>query len=41
MTCKDRDKSIGYGQHKASVELPGVELCERHTQLIKKSILNP
>ncbi|PWL38758.1 hypothetical protein DKG77_10960 [Flagellimonas aquimarina] len=40
MTCKDCDKTIGYQQHKESVDSLGVELCERHTRLIKKIILD-
>ncbi|AWX46270.1 hypothetical protein HME9304_03302 [Flagellimonas maritima] len=40
MTCKDCDKNIGYVQHKESMDSLGVELCERHTRLIKKIILN-
>nr|WP_299068499.1 hypothetical protein [uncultured Allomuricauda sp.] len=40
MTCKDCDKAIGYKQHKESMDSLGVELCERHTRLIKKIILD-
>lgn len=40
MTCKDCDKAIGYQQHKESMDSLGVELCERHTRLIKKIILD-
>lgn len=40
MTCKDCDKTIGYQQHKESMDSLGVELCERHTRLIKKIILD-
>ncbi|MEM7486387.1 MAG: hypothetical protein AAF348_14365 [Bacteroidota bacterium] len=40
MTCKDCGKSIGYLQHKESMESLGVELCERHTRLIKRIILD-
>ncbi|RDY61418.1 hypothetical protein [Flagellimonas nanhaiensis] len=40
MTCKDCDKSIGYQQHKESMDSLGVELCARHTKLIKKVILD-
>ncbi|MEZ4811843.1 MAG: hypothetical protein R2819_15915 [Allomuricauda sp.] len=40
MTCKDCDKSIGNLQYKASKDSLGVELCERHTLLIKKVILD-
>ncbi|MEP3384738.1 MAG: hypothetical protein ABJN84_09240, partial [Flavobacteriaceae bacterium] len=39
MTCKDCDKTIGYQQQKDSMDSLGVELCERHTRLIKKIIL--
>lgn len=40
MKCKDCDKAIGYQQHKESMDSLGVELCERHTRLIKKIILD-
>ncbi|WP_190808877.1 hypothetical protein [Flagellimonas sp. S3867] len=40
MTCKDCEKSIGREQYSASMDSLGVELCERHTRLIKKIILN-
>ncbi len=40
MTCKDCGKDIAHDQIKASMESLGVELCERHTRLIKKIILN-
>ncbi|UII79373.1 hypothetical protein [Flagellimonas sp. CMM7] len=40
MKCKDCDKAIGYQQHKESMGSLGVELCERHTRLIKKIILD-
>ncbi|MBO0323081.1 hypothetical protein J0X14_12305 [Muricauda sp. CAU 1633] len=40
MTCKDCEKSIGHQQHKESMDSLGVQLCERHTRLIKKVILD-
>jgi len=40
MTCKDCDKSIDPHQYKTSMESLGVALCERHTRLIKKVILD-
>ncbi|MCB0371922.1 MAG: hypothetical protein KDD31_02810 [Muricauda sp.] len=40
MTCKDCDKSIGPRQYHSSMESLGVHLCERHTQLIKKVVLD-
>ncbi len=40
MTCKDCEKSIGPQQHKESMDSLGVPLCERHTRLIKKVILD-
>ena len=40
MTCKDCGKDIGYTEHKESMDSLGVELCDRHTKLIKKVILN-
>jgi len=40
MTCKDCGKSINHRQQKASIESLGVPLCERHTRLIKKVILD-
>ncbi|GLU44637.1 hypothetical protein [Allomuricauda sp. NBRC 101325] len=39
MTCKDCDKNIGPQEKQASLEALGVQLCERHTRLIKKVIL--
>lgn len=39
MTCKDCGKTIGYIAHKESMDSLGVELCKRHTKLIKKVIL--
>ena len=38
MTCKDCNKSIGYEEHKNSIDSLGVELCKRHTKIIKKVI---
>lgn len=38
MTCKDCGKPIGYGEHKTSMDLLGVELCSRHTGLIQQII---
>lgn len=40
MTCKDCGKDINPQQFKASNESLGVALCERHTKLIKKVILD-
>ena len=40
MTCRDCNKKIGYLAHKESMDSLGVELCTRHTRLIKKVILN-
>ncbi|TMU56695.1 hypothetical protein [Flagellimonas algicola] len=40
MICKDCGKEIGHEQHLASTESLGVALCERHSKLIKKIILN-
>jgi len=40
MACKDCGKDISPQQFKASTEALGVELCERHTKLIKKVILD-
>lgn len=40
MTCKECDKSIGYTEHRESMDSLGVELCKRHTKLIKKVIIN-
>lgn len=40
MICKDCGKSIDHHQNKASKESLGVPLCERHTRLIKKVILD-
>ena len=39
MICKDCEKNIGYEEHKNSMDTLGVELCERHTKLIKKVML--
>jgi len=39
MACIDCNKNIGYDAFKKSTQTLGVELCERHTQLIKKVIL--
>lgn len=38
MTCKDCGKAIGYAEHKTSMDLLGVELCSRHTELIQQII---
>ena len=40
MRCKDCGKDISPQQFKASKEALGVALCERHTRLIKKVILD-
>ncbi len=40
MTCKDCGKDINPQQFKDSKESLGVALCERHTRLIKKVILD-
>lgn len=40
MTCKDCGKAIDHHQHKESMDSLGVPLCERHTRLIKKVILD-
>ncbi|WP_343486173.1 hypothetical protein [Allomuricauda sp. d1] len=40
MTCKDCNKAIGYLEHKEAMDSLGVELCKRHTKLIKKVILD-
>lgn len=40
MTCKDCGKAIEPPQYSASMEALGVQLCERHTRLIKKVILD-
>ena len=40
MTCKDCDKKIGYEEHKISMDSLGVELCYKHTKLIKKVIID-
>ncbi|MCL6273210.1 hypothetical protein M3P19_04275 [Muricauda sp. 2012CJ35-5] len=40
MICKDCGKPITHDQHRDSTESLGVTLCERHTKLIKKIILN-
>jgi len=40
MTCKDCARSIGHEQYRESFDSLGVELCERHTKLIKRVILN-
>ncbi|KPM33578.1 Hypothetical protein I595_481 [Croceitalea dokdonensis DOKDO 023] len=39
MACIDCNKKIGYEQATHSKEILGVELCERHTRIIKKVIL--
>ena len=39
MTCRDCAKSIDEQQYKASMDSLGVALCEHHTRLIKKIIL--
>lgn len=38
MTCKDCDKAISYQEHKHSMELLGVELCDHHAGLMNKII---
>lgn len=40
MTCKDCGKGIEHPQYRASMDSLGVPLCERHTRLIKKVILD-
>jgi len=40
MTCKDCEKSIGHQQYEESMNSLGVQLCEKHTRLIKKVILD-
>ncbi len=40
MTCRDCGKSIEELQFKESMDSLGVALCERHTRLIKKIILD-
>ncbi|MAU14576.1 MAG: hypothetical protein CMH46_03445 [Muricauda sp.] len=40
MTCKDCGKAMDHLQHKESMDSLGVPLCERHTRLIKKVILD-
>lgn len=40
MTCKDCGKGIQHLQYRASMDSLGVPLCERHTRLIKKVILD-
>lgn len=40
MICRDCDKSIEELQYKESMNSLGVALCERHTRLIKKIILD-
>lgn len=40
MTCKDCEKRIGHQQYRESLDSLGVQLCERHTRLIKKVILD-
>ncbi|NAY90825.1 hypothetical protein GTQ34_02745 [Muricauda sp. JGD-17] len=39
MTCKDCDKNIGRQEYESSQNSLGVELCKKHTSLIKKVIL--
>lgn len=39
MTCQDCDKNIGSLESESSQKALGVQLCERHTSLIKKVIL--
>ena len=39
MTCKDCGKNIGYDEHRNAMDSLGVELCARHTKLIKKVII--
>lgn len=39
MICKDCGKNIGYIEHRESMDSLGIELCKRHTKLIKKIIL--
>lgn len=40
MICKDCERNIGYSEHRESMDSLGVELCKRHTKLIKKVIVN-
>ncbi|RUA12701.1 MAG: hypothetical protein DSY83_13785 [Flavobacteriia bacterium] len=40
MTCKDCDKSIDSHQYTTSMESLGIHLCDRHSRLIKKVILD-
>ncbi|MDC6364814.1 MULTISPECIES: hypothetical protein [Flavobacteriaceae] len=40
MTCKDCGKNIDDNQYKASMDSLGIPLCDRHTRLIKKVILD-
>lgn len=40
MTCKDCDKRIEHQQFENSMESLGVPLCDRHSRLIKKVILD-
>ncbi|RIV41926.1 hypothetical protein [Flagellimonas pelagia] len=40
MTCKDCEKSIDSHQYKTSMESLGIHLCDRHSRLIKKVILD-
>ena len=40
MTCKDCDKRIEHHQYHSSMESLGVHLCERHTRLIKRVVLD-
>ncbi len=40
MTCKECGKTIGRSEREASYDVLGVPLCERHTKLIKRIILN-
>ncbi|RNC89934.1 MAG: hypothetical protein ED555_10850 [Allomuricauda sp.] len=40
MTCKDCGKNMSYLEHRESMDSLGIELCKRHTKLIKKIILD-
>jgi len=40
MTCKDCGKTIGPQQYKESKDSLGITLCERHSKLIKRVILD-
>nr|WP_293295126.1 hypothetical protein [Allomuricauda sp.] len=40
MTCKDCGKTIGPQQYKTSKDSLGITLCERHSKLIKRVILD-